>query len=384
MKKIAVITATRAEYGLLKPLIVALKDEKEFDVKVIATGTHLLAEYGETYKAIEADGITIDKKISLPISTNSGMDVSNCMAAGIVEFAKYFHEEKPDLLILLGDRYEVLAFAIAAFNERIPIAHIAGGETSEGALDEAFRHAVSKMAYLHFTVADEYRERVIQLGEAPERVFNVGSLNVENIKFLNPLSKAALDEFLGFDLNGPYALMTFHPVTNTGCDAMEQSSEVIAAMAARPDITFICTKANADMGGEVINDALSEATKKYSNIHLYASLGQARYLTLMKDAAFVIGNTSSGIGEAPIFLTPTVNIGDRQRGRLRADSVIDCKTDKEAIVAAIDKAMSRDFIDSIKDMSNPYGDGHTSERIVSIIKEELSKNIDLAKKFYDL
>lgn len=384
MKKIAIITATRAEYGILKPLIVALRKEKEFAVSLLVTGTHLLSEYGNTYKAIEEDGIAIDAKIPLSIATASGRDVSKCMAEAISIFADYFHDNRPDLLIVLGDRYEILAFAIAAFNERIPIAHICGGETTQGAVDEAYRHAVTKMSYLHFASAEEYAKRIIQLGESPDRVFNVGGLIIENILSLKSVEKEQLDEFLGFKLNGKYALMTFHPVTLTDCDARAQSKQVIEAMVEHPDITFICTKANADVGGSVINEELEKAAEKYDNIHLYASLGQARYLTLMKNAAFVLGNTSSGIGEAPAFKTPTVNIGDRQKGRLRADSIIDCANDTKVINEAIDKALSNDFIASIKNMTNPYGDGHTSCKIVNIIKEQLNKDINLVKSFYDL
>lgn len=384
MKKIAIITATRAEYGILKPLIVALNNEPEFDVRLIVTGTHLLTEYGETYRLIEEDGIRIDRKVSIPIATNSGMDVSKCMAAGISAFSEYFHEEKPDLLIVLGDRYEILAFAIAAFNERIPIAHICGGETTEGAVDEAYRHAVTKMSYFHFASAEEYAKRIIQLGENPDRVFNVGGLIIENILGLSKMPMEEINDFLEFELKKPYALMTFHPVTLSDADAGQQSEEIIDAMIKCPDITFICTKANADVGGSVINQALEKASGEYDNIHLYASLGQRRYLSLMSDADFVFGNTSSGIGEAPAFKTPTVNVGDRQKGRLRADSIVDCNTKSEDIISAIRRVMKPEFAEEIKNMTNPYGDGHTSEKIVTILKEELGKDINLAKSFWDL
>lgn len=384
MKKIAIVTATRAEYGILKPLIVALKKESEFDTKLIVTGTHLLKEYGETYKLIEEDGIEIDEKIKVSIATNSGFDVSYCMSDCIIKFAKYFHEERPDLLIVLGDRYEVLAFAIAAFNERIPIAHISGGEASEGAVDEAYRHAVTKMSYLHFTAAEPYAKRVIQLGENPNRVFNVGGLIVENILGLSKISKAEIDDYLGFELKKPYALMTFHPVTLSEMSAKEQIMEIINAMLEYPDITFICTKANADVGGKIINEALEDAANKYSNIYLYSSLGQRRYLSLMADADFVFGNTSSGLGDAPVLKIPTVNVGDRQKGRLRADSVVDCTTKTSDIADAIKKVMDPAFRTRLENMTNPYGDGHTSEKIVKILKEELKKDIVLSKTFWDL
>lgn len=384
MKKIVIITATRAEYGMLRPLIEALGREPSFDVKVVVTGAHLLAEYGNTYKLIENDGIEIAEKISIPIDTSDAFGISNCMGVAIVEFARYFRDEKPDLVIVLGDRYEIPAFCIAAMNERVPIAHIAGGETTEGAVDEAYRHAVTKMSYLHFTAAESYRHRVIQLGESPERVFNVGSLTLENILQHDNVSREELEQFLGISLAGTYALMTFHPVTLDDEDPTRQAKEVIDAMIATPEIEYICTKANADVGGMAINELLEEAQQRYSNIHLYSSLGQARYFSLMSGAAFVLGNTSSGIGEAPAFKVPTVNIGNRQKGRLRADSIIDCNTQKDQIIAAINKAMSEEFRAAIVNMVNPYGDGHSSEKIVEILKKQLADDIDLKKKFYDI
>lgn len=384
MKKIAIITATRAEYGMLKPLILALKNEPCFDVHLIVTGTHLSEEYGNTYKYIEADGIKIDTKIELPINTKDAYGISECMASAISRFAAFFRDNRFDLLIVLGDRYEIPAFCIAAMNERIPIAHIAGGETTEGAVDEAFRHSVTKMSYLHFTAAAEYRKRVIQLGENPDRVYNVGSLNVENILSLNKAKREELEEFLGISLEKPFALMTFHPVTLEGDDPKQQAEEVIAAMVNTPDINYICTKANADVGGMVINEMLKEAADAYDNIYLYSSLGQIRYLSLMQDAAFVLGNTSSGIGEAPIFNTPTVNIGDRQKGRIRAESIIDCVTDEESIISAINKARSDEFLKKIENMTNPYGNGNASKQIVNILKDRLNSNPDLKKSFYDV
>lgn len=386
MKRIAVITATRAEYGILKPLIMAMKAEKSFETDVIVTGAHLMKDYGMTVKLIEEDGVDITARIDIPIDTTSSMGISHCMAVTLDKFAKYFanQDTRPDMIIVLGDRYELPAICIAAMNERIPIAHIAGGEATEGAVDEANRHMVTKMSYLHFTVADEYRKRVIQLGEDPSRVFNVGSLMIESILGLKTISKEEIEEFLGFSLNRKYALMTFHPVTLEDLTAEEQADAVIEAMTRFEDIDFICTKANADLGGGIINDKLEVAADKYANIHLFASLGQIRYLSLMKNACMVLGNTSSGIGEAPIFMTPTVNVGDRQKGRIRAVSIIDCSANVDSIVFAMIKALSEDFIASLSGMVNPYGDGHASEHIVNILKNELNKDIDLKKKFYDI
>lgn len=384
MKKIAIITSTRAEYGILKPLINALGEDSEFIVQLIVTGTHLLKEYGETYKNIEADGIIIHKKIEIPMKNDSGQDISNTQAIAIMKFSEYFTEDRPDLLIVLGDRYEIPAFCMAAMNLRIPIAHIAGGETTEGAIDEAYRHAVTKMSWLHFTTAEQYRRRVIQLGENPDRVYNVGSLMIETIKSLKKVPKQSIEEYLGLHLTKPFALVTFHPVTLEDNTAREQSVALIEAMKAFWQYDFICTKANADLGGSIVNELLEEASQNNDNIHLYASLGQARYLSLMSEAVFVLGNTSSGIGEAPVFKTPTVNIGDRQKGRIRAASVVDCEPDKDSIIGGIQKAVSKDFVESIQNMKSPYGDGDTSSKIVNILKERLSDNIDLKKSFYDI
>lgn len=384
MKKIAIITSTRAEYGILKPLIVKLDNEPEFDVRLVVTGTHLLKEYGETYKNIEADGIRICKKIEIPMKNVSGQDISNTQAMAITKFSEYFVQDRPDLVIVLGDRYEIPAFCMAAMNLRIPIAHIAGGETTEGAIDEAYRHAVTKMSWLHFTTTKEYRDRVIQLGENPDRVYNVGSLMIESIKGLEKVSRQSIEDYLHKKLDKPFVLVTFHPVTLENNTAKEQSLALINAMKEFKQYDFICTKANADLGGTIINEMLEEAAKENDNISLYASLGQARYLSLMADAAFLLGNTSSGIGEAPVFKTPTVNIGDRQKGRIRATSIVDCEATKESIVNGMQKVVSKDFLESIKDMECPYGNGDTSTQIVDILKERLSSDIDLKKTFYDI
>lgn len=386
MKKIAVITATRAEYGILKPLIMAMKAEKSFETDVIVTGAHLMEDYGMTVKLIEEDGVDITARIDIPIDTTSPKGISHCMAVTLDKFAKYFanQDTRPDMIIVLGDRYELPAICIAAMNERIPIAHIAGGEATEGAIDEANRHMVTKMSYLHFTVADEYRRRVIQLGEDPSRVFNVGSLMIESILGLKTATKEELEEYLGFSLNRKYALMTFHPVTLENETAEEQAGAIIEAMTRFEDIDFICTKANADVGGKIINDRLEVASKKFDNIHLYSSLGQVRYLSLMRNASMVLGNTSSGIGEAPIFSTPTVNVGDRQKGRIRAASIIDCLPNIDSIIFAMIKALSEEFLVSLRGMINPYGDGHASEKMVEILRKEINKDIDLKKEFYDL
>lgn len=386
MKRVAVVTSTRAEYGILKPLLERLFADEEIKTDLIVTGTHLLEEYGETYKYIEADGFSISEKILVPMNGRTSRDISFSMSCLLDKFSDYFSvpSNRPDILLVVGDRFEIPAICIAAYNERIPIAHFAGGETTQGALDEAFRHSVTKMSQLHFTTTEEYRNRVIQLGENPDKVFNVGSLMIESILALKEAAREDIESFLGFELTKPYALVTFHPVTLENQTAQQQAEELINALREFSDIDFICTKANADAGGMLINDMLEKEAERSENVHLYSSLGQARYLTLMKNAVCVLGNTSSGIGEAPIFKTPTVNIGDRQKGRVRAASIIDCKPVKEEIVNAVSKACDSGFLASIENMENPYGDGHTSEKIVSVLKRELEKGIDIKKEFYDI
>ena len=386
MKKIAIVTSTRAEYGILKPLIARLRADNELKTDLIVTGTHLIPEYGETYKYIEADGFEITEKIPIDMNAGTPRDISLCMSSIMDKFSAYFAnpENRPDLLFVVGDRFEIPAICMTAVNECIPIAHFAGGEATEGAVDESFRHAVTKMSQIHFTTAEVYKKRVIQLGENPDRVFNVGSLMIESIKGLQEATMENVESFLGFTVSRPYILMTFHPVTLENQTAGQQATELLEAIKNFPGIDFICTKANADAGGKTINDMLEEAALEYEHIHLYASLGQTRYFTLMKKAVCVLGNTSSGIGEAPIFRIPTVNIGDRQKGRVRAASIIDCEPKREAIIESINRAMDREFLAAVQNMENPYGDGHTSEKILEIIKCELDKGIDIKKKFYDI
>lgn len=384
MKKITVVTATRAEYGLLKPLILRLREEPDFQVSVVATGAHLSAEFGSTYREIENDGIPIAKKIDILLSGDSRAAVSKSMALAMIGFADYFEEAKPDLLVVLGDRYELLAVCGAAMNAGVPIAHLCGGETTEGAADEAVRHAITKMSLFHFTTTAAYRRRVIQLGEDPARVFNVGSLSVENILELRPLSDKELSEALGVPIDGRFVLVTFHPVTLEFDTAAAQAAELVAAMEAHPELTFFVTKANADAGGRAVNDVFAEAARTRAHIRLYASLGARCYLSAMRRCAMVLGNSSSGIGEAPVFGVPTVNIGDRQKGRIRARSIIDCAPERASILAAMDLALSLEFRESLRDMENPYGDGTTSRCIVEILKKRLGETAELKKTFYDI
>lgn len=384
MKKVTVLTATRAEYGLLKPVIIGLRQSNTVAVEVAVTGAHLSPEFGCTYKEIEKDGIDIAIKIPILLSSDSPAGISKSMGLAMMGFADYFEASKPDMLVVLGDRYEILAVCCAAVNARIPIAHLHGGETTEGAVDEAYRHAITKMSYLHFTATEDYRKRVIQLGEDSSRVFSVGAVGVENILSMQLLGKDELERSIGFDLDKPYVCVTFHPVTLENNTAAEQTKELLVALDEFPDMKLIFTKANADSDGRVINKLIDDYVAKHDNAVAFTSLGALRYLSTVKYAEMVIGNSSSGLVEVPSFHIPTVNIGDRQKGRIKADSVIDCKPLKDDITKAIRLAQSSEFRNSCKAVMNPYCGGNTSETIVKTIVETLEDRINIKKKFYDV
>lgn len=385
MKTISILTATRAEYGLLKPIIERLNSAPELDVRVVVTGAHLSPEFSLTYKEIEKDGIVIDEKIEMLLSADSTTSISKSMGLAMISFADYFDRINPDLLVVLGDRYETLAVCTVAMNQRIPVAHLYGGETTEGAIDESIRHAISKMSYLHFTSTPDYRKRVIQLGEQPERVFDVGAIGVENILTQNLLSQSELEKSLGFQLNRPYAMVTFHPVTLEDNQSEEQFQKLLDTVSNRKDIFFIFTKANADANGRIINKMIDSYVSNNNNAVAFTSMGMIRYLSALKYCNFVMGNSSSGILEAPSFGIPTINIGDRQKGRIQAQSIINCEPDQDSIELAIKLAMSEDFIEIARNVKNPYGNGQTSRKIVDVIKEFiLNDKVDLKKKFFDL
>ena len=385
MKKIVIVTATRAEYGLLAPIIKKFMNEPDMDIRVAVTGAHLSPEFGMTVKEIESDGIPIDKKIEILMSSDTPVAISKSMGLALISFAEYFEESKPDALMLLGDRYETLAVACAAMNARIPIIHLYGGEATEGAIDEAARNAITKMSFLHFTSTEEYKHRVIQMGEAPDRVFCVGAMGVENAKNVKLLSKKELEKEIGFSLGDKYAVLTFHPVTLESNTAERQTNELLQVIIKVPDINFLCTKANADADGRIINKLIEKYAEEYPNIHLVDSLGAKRYLSAVSHSEFVIGNSSSGIVEVPSFKIPTINIGDRQLGRIQAESIINCEPQENRIFEAIKKAMSKEFKDRLDNIKNPYGDGNTSVKILDIIKDFFTnEKIVLKKKFYDI
>lgn len=326
MKKICVVTGTRAEYGLLKPLIKKIRDDKDLNLQLVVTGMHLSSEFGLTYNEISKDGFKITEKVEILLSSDTEIGISKSMGLAMISFSEVFDRIKPDMLILLGDRYEIFAVASAAIVAKIPIAHLHGGETTEGALDEAFRHSVTKMSYLHFTSNEVYKNRVIQLGEEPCRVVNVGPIIEESIKTLDFLPKEKLEEDLKIRFDKKISLLTFHPTTLENNSAKEQFENVLEALSEFDDLKVIFTKANSDVSGRIINSMIDEyVLKNPDKCVAYASLGQLRYLSAMKYCDIVIGNSSSGIIEAPILQKPTVNIGDRQKGRIQEKSIINCK-----------------------------------------------------------
>lgn len=386
MKKvISILTATRAEYGLLKPLIEKLNRIDEYDIRLVVTGMHLSPEYGLTYQDIERDGFVIDKKIDILLSSGTSVGVSKAMGIALMGFSEYFDTLKPDLLIVLGDRYETLAVCIAAMNARIPIAHLHGGEATEGLIDEAIRHSITKLSHLHFTSTEAYRNRVIQMGEHPDRVFNVGAIGIEVIKNLSYMSWTELKASLGFELDERFALFTFHPVTLENSTQEEQLLNVLQALDEFDGLQLIITGSNADMGGNIINKMLEDyVSKRRDKCIAFKSLGQLRYLSALKYCSFVIGNSSSGIIEAPSFHKPTINIGDRQKGRIQAESVIQCEPVKAEIVASIKRALSPEFTERIITVRNPYGDGIVTDKILRVLHEFFQNNITIKKKFYNL
>lgn len=385
MKKILVLTTTRADYSLLSPIIKKLKECKGLTVEVVATGTHLSNLYGYTINEIDKDGVCISKEIDILSNINSPVGIALTMSNALSLFAEYFDESKPDALLVLGDRYETLAVCLSAAVARIPIIHIHGGEITEGAIDNAIRHSITKLSSLHFASTEEYRKRIIQMGENPETVFNVGAVGVENVLSIKTIEKTELEKELGFSLK-KYALLTFHPVTLENNTAEEQVTALLNVLVNDyKDIVFICTKANADLNGILINKILDRYSCVYSNIKVFDSLGSRKYLSLMKNACFVIGNSSSGIIETPSFKIPTINIGDRQKGRVQAQSIINCEANSQSINDAIIKALSPEFLESLKDVSNPYEKKNTSSNISSIITDFiLNDKLILQKKFYDI
>lgn len=390
MKKICIVTAIRSEYGILRNLIRKLAEDTQVDLRLVVTGAHLSEEFGFTYKQIEEDGFKIDKKIEIPLDVSSEKGISIAMGEALKSFTKYFKEEKFDLVILLGDRYETFAIASAATLTKTPIAHLHGGELSLGAIDDAFRHSITKMSNIHFTSTEDYRKRVIQLGEDPSRVFNVGALGVENIKNLELKSKKELEEDLNINLEGKYAVLAYHPVTLSNVPIREQIHvllEGIRKSVEEYDFKYIIIGSNADQSAFEINELFEIfAKEKSNNVFFFKTLDLINYLSLLQNAEFMIGNSSSGIIEAPSFKIPVINIGSRQKGRITSKENLNIDLNKEEIEFNVKRCLYDDeFKKRVFSAKNPYEKEGTSDSIVVLIKDVLNKNkINLQKEFYDL
>lgn len=386
MKRICVITTTRAEYGLLYPLLKEIDKDDMLELQLVVGGTHLIQEFGYTKNEIIQDGFKISKEIELTLASDNACSISKSMGLTLMTFSDYVKDNRPDMGIILGDRYEMLAFAAVFVNERIPIAHINGGEITEGALDEFYRHAITKLSILHFTNCNEHRNRVIQMGENPEYVYNVGDTCVDNICRTNFWSVDKLENNLNIPLrNKKIILITYHPVTTVNKDD-EQIQELLNALDEfGMEFIFIFTKANADEGGKEINFIIDQYTQTHKNWFLVDSLGRERYLSLLKICSLVIGNSSSGIYEVPFFHIPTINLGNRQKGRLKGKTVFDCKMRKESILKAIRYVLSSDFATVLEEDTGFWGKGNASSQMIQIIKRFLKKDrLIQNKRFYDI
>ena len=386
MKRIGIMTGTRAEYGLLKSLMQEINKDNDLELYLIVSGMHLSPEFGMTYKEIEEDGFQINAKVEMLLSSDSPAGISKSIGLGVIGFADEFQRADLDMLILLGDRYEALSAAISAMVMRIPIAHLHGGELTEGAIDEGIRHSITKMSYLHFTSTEEYRRRVIQLGENPERVFCVGAIGVENIKKINLMTKEELERSIHFEIDENTVIVTYHPVTLENNTVEEQFLNLLEVLDRNPKIRMIFTKANADTNGRIVNELIDKyAAQNSERACAFMSLGQKRYLSALKYCRIVIGNSSSGIIEAPSFGKPIINIGDRQKGRICADSVINCGYTQQEIQQAMETALTEEFENKARNCRNPYEKENTAANIISVIKDYLlNDKIKLKKGFYDI
>jgi len=382
-RRICVVTGTRADYGLVRWVMEGIRKTPGLDLQIIATGMHLSPEFGLTYREIEKDGFVIDAKVDMKLESDTPAGLARSMGLGLIGFGEALERLQPDVMLVLGDRFEMLPAVSAATVARIPVAHVHGGETTEGAFDEGIRHAITKMAHLHFVAAEEYRRRVVQLGEDPERVFLVGGLGVDNIKKLTLLDRVQLESQLDFQLGAKNLLITFHPVTLENATSAGQMAELLAALDAREDTKLIFTMPNADTGGRALIEMIEAFVADHPNAHAYTSLGQLVYLSCIRQVDAVVGNSSSGLTEAPSFGKGTINIGDRQRGRLKAESVIDCRPDRASIARAFDRLYSSAFQSALRNVRNPYGEGGASEQIVRVLRDVPLESI-LKKSFYDV
>ncbi len=383
MRKVCIITGTRAEYGLLIPLLNEIKNDNTLQLQLIAMGMHLSPEFGLTYKEIEKE-FKIDKKIEILLSSDTPIGISKSMGLVQISLAEALEDLQPDIILILGDRFEIFAAASTAMIAKIPIAHLNGGESTEGLIDEAIRHSITKMSHLHFTATEKYQQKVIQLGENPNYVFNVGEAGLDNILQLSLLSKKEFQNSINYKLDKKSILVTFHPVTLENSTAAEQFKNLLEAVDTLNDTTIIFTKANSDTDGRIINSMIDDYVK--INTHKcigFTSLGQIRYLSALQYIDAVVGNSSSGLVEAPSFKIGTINIGDRQKGRIQSNSVINCKPNTNDICSAFHHLYSDNFQSSLKTVVNPYGNGGASKKIKDIIKSINLDNI-LKKSFYNI
>lgn len=379
MKNIAVVTSNRAEYGILIPLIKRINEDDELQLSLIVTGAHLSLQYGNTIEEIKNDGFPVCATVPILEEGNEAIDISKTTANAIKGFSELFNGNKPDMVVLLGDRTEILGVAIAAMNENIPIAHIHGGEVTKGAVDDGVRHALTKLSYLHFAGTEGYRRRIIQMGENPSRVFNVGTLSAENILKAQLMSETEIRNELGIPSGMKYAVVTLHPETIDSLSPEYIAGILCECMELHKDCFYIITSSNSDAGGDTINSIFTELADNNDHVVFKYSLGMRRYLSAVRYAQYVLGNSSSGIVEAPVLGTPTINIGNRQCGRIMADTIINVPFDEKLIVEAMDEVQQIE-----RKRFTLYGDGNTSERMVTIIKEALKEGIDLKKGFYDI
>jgi len=382
-RKICVVTGTRAEYGLLYWLMKEIEAGDDLELQIITTGMHLSPEFGLTYQQIEKDGFQIDRKVEMLLSSDSPVGISKSMGLGMIGFADAYADLKPDLLVVLGDRFEIFSAVSAATIARIPIAHLHGGETTEGAFDESFRHSITKMSHLHFATTEEYRNRIIQLGEQPDRVFNVGAVGTEAIRRLRLLSRDKFEESIDFKLGKHNLLITFHSVTLEKSTSETQFKNLLTVLNELEETNLIFTKSNADTDGRIINEMIDKYVVDHpDNSVAFTTLGQLRYLSAMQYMDAVVGNSSSGIIEAPSFKIGTINIGDRQRGRIKAVSVIDCRPTTDSILIAFKKLYSDSFQHNLHIVTNPYDGGGVAQKIIKVIRNMSLSGI-LKKKFYD-
>jgi len=383
-RKICIVTGARAEYGLLYELMKEIKDDPDLELQLVATGMHLSPEFGLTYRKIEEDGFSIDEKVEMLLSSDTPIGIAKSIGLGVIGFADALSRLNPDILVVLGDRYEIFAAAQTAMTARIPIAHIHGGEITIGAIDEAIRHAITKMSHFHFTAAEPYRQRVIQLGEIPERVLNYGTPGLDTLRKTNLLEKGDFEKAIDFQLGRLSFLVTYHPVTLSLEGPDKPFQELVRALDHFSEAKIIFTKANADAAGRYINQKIDEyAERNPLRVKVFTSMGQPLYWSAIKNVDIVVGNSSSGIIEVPAFKKATVNIGERQGGRLRADSVIDCEEKEQTIVSAIEKGLSFGFKSRLENVVSPYGQGNASLKIKEYLKNVPLHNV-LMKQFYDI